>query len=72
MKANLILIGIVMIVSAVIGGILWPYTIEAWAGLFNKTVEVEFWQGALLGFCPVLGQATIPIAVATWVLMLFF
>ena len=70
--AKLVLILIVMAFCSLVGGFLWPYSIEAWAGLWGKNVDVLFWQGALLGFCPVIGQATIPVAVATWILMLFF
>lgn len=56
---------------AAIGAILWPYTLNTWLVFFDKAPEVTALHGALLGFCPVIGQATIPAAVVTWVLMLF-
>ena len=62
----------VVVLSTIVGGFLWPYTIESWAIVLNKPVNVEFWQGALIGFCPLIGQVTIPVAVITWILMLFF
>ena len=60
-----------MALSTIAGGILWPYTIETWAGILNKPAEIVYWQGALLGFCPIIGQLTIPIAAVTWLLVLF-
>lgn len=64
------LIIIIMIISAIIGALLWPYSINAWLVFLHKTPCVVWWQGALLGFCPVIGQATIPVAVITWILMM--
>ena len=70
-KAQLIFIMILMGICGLIGGFLWPYTLETWALFFNKDITIVFWQGALLGFCPIIGQSTIPVAIATWILMLF-
>ena len=60
----------VMLMCAVFGAWLWPYSLNAWLVFFGKTAKVVWWQGALLGFCPGIGQATIPFAVITWILML--
>ena len=53
------------------GAVCWPYTINTWLVYVDKAPCVVWWQGFLLGFCPVIGQATIPAAFVTWVLMLF-
>ena len=62
---------IIMIISAAIGAWLWPYSINTWLIFFDKTPQIVWWHGILLGFCPLIGQSTIPIAVITWILMLF-
>lgn len=61
----------ILIISAAIGAFLWPYTINEWLVYFGNEPKVVWWQGALLGFVPYLGQATIPAAIITWILMLF-
>lgn len=60
-----------LLFSALIGGFTWPYTINTWLLYFNNPQRIVFWQGMLLGFCPYLGQASIPAAAITWLLMLF-
>lgn len=62
---------IILAICTVIGALLWPYSINTWLVFFGKPPVVTWWQGALLGFCPGIGQITIPVAVITWVLMLF-
>lgn len=71
MKTNEIVILVFLAISAVIGGFCWTYSINAWLDFFNKDGGIVFWQGCLLGFVPYLGQASIPVAVITWILMLF-
>jgi hypothetical protein len=46
-----------------VGGFCWTYSINSWLGFFHKTPAVKFWQGALIGFVPVLGQASLPVAI---------
>ena len=58
-------------VFALIGALLWPYTINTWLEYAGKEPVIVWWQGALLGFCPGIGQITLVAAIATWVLMLF-
>ena len=65
------IIFVVMLICAVIGAILWPYSINTWLVYFGKEPAIVAWQGAIIGFVPVVGQATIPVAFVTWVLMLF-
>lgn len=71
MKISLTGIAIVMLISAVIGALLWPYSINSWLLFVGKPASITWWQGALIGFIPFIGQATIPVAFITWVLMLF-
>ena len=61
----------VLLLSAAVGMFCWTYSINQWLAFFGKPPAVEWWQGALLGFVPYVGQASIPIAVATWVISLF-
>jgi hypothetical protein len=61
----------VCIICAIMGSILWPYTLNTWLVYFGKEAVINGLHGALLGFCPVIGQVTIPAAVVTWILMLF-
>lgn len=61
----------IMFICAVVGAFLWPYSINSWLVFFNKPATVVWWHGAILGFCPFIGQVTIPVAVVTWILMLF-
>lgn len=70
MKGMVITIVVVLIICAIMGAWLWPYTINSWLMYVGKEPCVTWWQGALIGFCPVIGQATIPAAFVTWALML--
>ena len=70
MKSIIVIYGITMLGCAVIGAFLWPYSINEWLVFLGKEPTVVWWQGAILGFVPFIGQATIPVAVMTWVLML--
>jgi hypothetical protein len=54
-----------------IASALWPYTINTWLVFFDKEPTIVFWHGLILALIPFLGQATIPAAVITWILMLF-
>ena len=58
-------------ILAAIGAFCWPYTLNAWLAFFGKDIVIVWWQGLLLGFVPGIGQASIPAAVITWILMLF-
>ena len=62
---------IIALIFFVIGGLLWPYSIHAWGLIMHKEIHVEFWQGGLLGIAPIVGQLSIPIAIITWICMLF-
>ena len=71
MKEQSLVLLITLAIFAAVGGFLWPYTINSWLVFFGKDPTIVFWQGALLGFCPGIGQVSIPAAVITWILMLF-
>lgn len=71
MKLGFGLIVVILIVSFVVGGFLWSYTINEWLDYAGKTQRVTWFQGALLGLIPALGQASIPVAAGTWIVMKF-
>ena len=59
------------LISALIGGFTWTYSLNMWLEFFGKEPSIVFWQGMLLGFAPYLGQISIPVAIITWILFLF-
>ena len=67
---NLVVLLFICLITALVGGLTWPYSIEQWAAYLGNDVDVHFWQGAILGFIPGVGQISIPFAVITWILML--
>ena len=56
--------------SAIIGAFLFPYVINSWLAFFGKLAVVTWWQGAIIGIIPGVGQTSIPLALATFILML--
>lgn len=62
---------IMLLIVGVIGGVLWPYTINSWLEWNGHAPKVTFWHGFGLSFVPVVGQFSIPVAVVTWVYSLF-
>lgn len=67
---KLIVLFIIVGICAIIGSVLWPYTLNTWLIYVGKEAVVNGLHGGLLGLCPVLGQLTIPAAVITWIFML--
>lgn len=65
--------GIVTIVTIgmIIGAICWPYTINTWLEYAHKEPTIVWWQGMLIGIVPGIGHAGLPLAVITWVAMMF-
>ena len=61
---------IVLSIFGIIGGFCFPYAINSWLVFFGKAPTVVFWQGFILGICPYVGQASIPVAVITFIAML--
>lgn len=60
-----------LLVSALIGGFAWTYSLNTWLVFFDKEPIIVFWQGMLLGLAPVVGQSSIIVAIITWILFLF-
>ena len=71
MKTSFLAICVALIISGLVGMLCWPYTINTWLIFFGKPAGVLAWHGFFLGLAPFLGQASIPAAVITWILMLF-
>lgn len=61
----------ILLISMLIGGFCWTYSINTWLHFFGKAPAVRFYQGALIGLIPVLGQVSLPVAVITWIVTLF-
>lgn len=62
---------IVLGIMGIIGGFLFPYSINSWLVFFGKEPVMVFWQGFILGIIPYTGKISIPFAVVTFVLMMF-
>lgn len=69
--ATLIGCGLFLLLGPAIGSLCWPYTLNTWLEFFGKPESIVWWQGALLGITPFIGQFSIPAAIITWILMLF-
>lgn len=67
----LLLYAVVLIIPISVCGLCWQYTINTWLLYFGKVGSLYFWQGCLMSVVPVLGQLSIPGAIATWLLMMF-
>jgi hypothetical protein len=61
---------IALSISGIIGAFCFPYAINTWLVFFGKTASVLWWHGFLLGYVPWIGQASLPLAAVTWILML--
>lgn len=62
---------LIFVISAIIGGFCWTYTINTWLLFAGKTATIAWWQGALIGLVPGLGQLSFPAAALTWIAMMF-
>jgi len=60
----------IMLVTAIIGSLLWPYSINSWLAYIGKAPKVTWEQGFLIGAIPYFGGLCIPIAFCTWILMM--
>jgi len=71
MRLGIVIILIIFSVSAVVGGFCWPYVVNSWLVYFGKDPVLVYWQGAVIGLVPGLGQFSLPAVVITWIAMLF-
>jgi hypothetical protein len=62
---------IVLLISAIIGAACWTYTINTWLVYLGHAPQMRWYEGALIGFVPYLGQLSVPAAVITWIAMMF-
>jgi len=62
-----IIYGIVIAVDA----LFWHYSLNTWLTYFGRTTVVLWWQAALIGAIPGIGQISLIIAFITWLAMLF-
>ena len=62
---------ILRMVMGAVGSYTWPYILNSWLLFMGKTAKVLWWHGFLLGIIPGFGEASIPIAIFTWMAMLF-
>ncbi len=67
----LVVMLVLAIVSATIGAFCWPYSLNTWLVYCGKTAKVLWWHGALMGLIPGVGYLSIPVAILTWIVMLF-
>lgn len=58
-------------VICILSGLCWQYTITSWSNHLHKPVDIKLWQYILIGFVPVIGQLSLPLAVGTWIVMFF-
>jgi hypothetical protein len=69
--ASIVSILLFLSIFGIIGSFCWPYVLNTWLVFFGKTAVVLWWHGFLLGYVPWVGQASLPAAVITWILMMF-
>ena len=69
MKALVILVVVAGLV--LVSGACWCYAINTWLVFLGNDAVLKLWQGCLIGLVPAFGQLSIPVAVITWILMLF-
>lgn len=62
---------VIMLISAIIGGFLWTYSINTWLTFFHKPTQISYWQGMIIGFVPGIGPMSLVVGFVTWLLMLF-
>lgn len=53
-----------------VNALCWPYTINSWLEYLGRDAAVVWWQGALIGFVPVVNKFAIGAAILTFILMM--
>jgi len=70
-KAGCITLIFVICMFFIIGCFTWTYSINTWLLYFEKDQSIKWYMGGLIGIIPAFGQLSIPVAIITWILMLF-
>jgi hypothetical protein len=61
-----------IITNAILGIMLWPYSLNKWIK-FVGGIKIVGWKiGLILSFVPFFGQITVPVALCTFCFMLIF
>jgi hypothetical protein len=71
MMSKIVVVLLLLSLSGIVGAFCWPYALNTWLVFFGKSASILWWHGFLLGYVPWIGQASLPAAVITWVLMMF-
>jgi hypothetical protein len=58
-------------IAIAVGGFFWWYSLNTWLLYFGKATIVLWWQAAIIGAIPGVGQFSLIIAFITWIAMLF-
>lgn len=61
----IVLVGVVLL-TATIGALLYPYALNTWLGFFGRAPVVTWWHGAILGAIWPTNKLTLFVAAATW------
>lgn len=67
--SSILIIIIIVIINGGIGALGWPYIINSWLFYCGKSASVTALNGFVIGLP--LGFVSIPLLVATWIIMLF-
>jgi len=59
------------IVSILLGGLLWDYSVNNWLLWAGKPQAFEYWHGCLLSILPPLSGLSLPCAAVTFILSFF-
>ena len=71
--ASLIVGLVVLIVLGLLAlcGACWDYSISEWLVYFDKPDRFQLWHGMLISLVPGFGQLAVPVAIFTFIIMLF-
>jgi hypothetical protein len=61
----------IICIFGIVGMWLWPYSINTWLVYAGKPSSMLWWHGFLLGMVPVFGKLCVPVALITWIVMMF-
>jgi hypothetical protein len=61
----------IWLLSATLCGWLVPYSVNSWLAVAGKDPAVGYWAGFGVGLIPAVGQIAVPVAIVTWIAMMF-